>query len=111
MKRNDAKKRLVLIVLLLALPLLASVAEAAFPPPQGWYVEANGGYSLASSKSYGVPNILRTGFGWNVNLGYKVSTFFSAEAGYTHYFPTRLYNGPKLGQDNHFSYDLSIKGI
>lgn len=99
------------VVALLSLSLMASAANAAFPPPQGWYVEANGGYSSISSKSYGVPSIKRSGFGYNFNFGYKITTFFSAEAGYTHYFPTRLYNGPKVGQDTHYSYDLAIKGI
>ena len=84
-------------------------AQAAFPPPQGWYIEANAGESAISSKSYDAPNVRRTGFGYNFNLGYKLTTFFSAEAGYTHYFPTRIYNGPKIGEDTHYSYDLSVK--
>jgi hypothetical protein len=91
--------------------ILASSAFAAFPPPQGWYVEANSGYSSAGNKSYDVPNVRRTGSGWNFNLGYKLTPFFSAEAGYTHYFPTRLYNGSKIGEDSHYSYDLAGKAI
>ncbi len=98
----------VLRLFLLGLIFSAS-AQAAFPPPQGWYIEGNMGYSTVSSKSYDAPNVRRSGMGYNVNLGYKLTTFFSAEAGYTHYFPTRIYNGPKLGQDTHYSYDLSAK--
>lgn len=97
-----------LVGLLLSL-LVSPAAQAAFPPPQGWYVEGNGGYSTVSSKSYDAPNVRRSGSGWNLNFGYKLTTFFSAEAGYTHYFPTRIYNGPKLGQDTHYSYDLAAK--
>jgi len=89
--------------------VLTSTAQAAFPPPQGWYIEGNSGYSTVSSKSYGAPNIRRSGPGWNINLGYKLTNYFSAEGGYTHYFPTRIYNGPKLGQDTHYSYDLAAK--
>jgi hypothetical protein len=98
-----------LLCLLFGLIVLCQKAEAAFPPPQGWYIEGNTGYSTVSSKSYDAPNVRRSGVGWNINLGYKLTTFFSAEAGYTHYFPTRIYNGPKLGQDNHYAYDLSAK--
>ncbi|HVY53185.1 MAG TPA: outer membrane beta-barrel protein [Gammaproteobacteria bacterium] len=90
---------------------LTTLAFAAFPPPAGWYIEGNGGYSTVSSKSYGAPNVRRSGMGWNLNLGYKLTNFFAAEAGYTHYFPTRVYNGPKIGQDNHYSYDLAAKAM
>ena len=99
------------LALLSVLVSFTAAAEAAFPPPQGWYIEGNGGYSTVTSKSYNVPNARRSGTGWNINVGYKLTTFFSAEAGYTHYFPTRLYNGPKLGEDKHYSYDLSAKAI
>lgn len=88
--------------------LLTSSARAAFPPPQGWYIEGNAGLSN-TNKSYDAPNVRRSGMGYNVNLGYKLTTFFGGEIGYTHYFPTRIYNGPKLGQDVHYSYDASVK--
>lgn len=88
---------------------LITPAQADFPPPEGWYVEGNGGFSTISSKSYPAANVRRSGIGWNVNLGYKLTPYFSTEGGYTHYFPTRLYNGPKIGQDNHYSYDLALK--
>lgn len=101
-------RRFALLLSLLCL-IFSLAAQAAFPPPQGWYIEGNGGYSTVSSKSYDAPNVRRSGSGYNLNLGYKLTTFFSAEAGYTHYFPTRIYNGPKLGQDNHYSYDFSAK--
>src|SRR5689334_10069677 len=89
--------------------LFSEIAAAAFPPPQGWYIEGNTGLSTVTSKSYDAPNVRRSGFGYNFNLGYKLTTFFSAEAGYTHYFPTRIYNGPKIGEDTHYSYDLAAK--
>ncbi len=89
--------------------IVCTSAQAAFPPPQGWYIEANPGLSTVSSKSYDAPNVRRSGVGFNIDLGYKLTTFFSAEAGYTHYFPTRIYNGPKIGEDTHYSYDLAIK--
>lgn len=98
-----------LISTIVSLIVLMQTAQAAFPPPQGWYIEGNGGFSTVTSKSYNAPNVRRSGTGWNLNVGYKLTTFFSAEAGYTHYFPTRIYNGPKLGQDKHYSYDLSAK--
>lgn len=105
---NRSKKLLLLATLTIAAPL----AHAAFPPPQGWYIEGNGGYSYISSKTYNVSNVRRSGSGWNVDLGYKLTTFFALEGGYTHYFPTRLYNnGPKVGNDNHYSYDLAAKAI
>lgn len=94
---------------LLCFLLLSLSAQAAFPPPQGWYLEGNAGFSTVTSKSYNAPNVRRSGTGWNLNLGYKLTPFFSAEGGYTHYFPTRIYNGPKLGQDTHYSYDLAAK--
>ena len=31
------------------------------------------------------------------------------ESGYTHYFPSNISNGPKIGQDSHYSYHLSSK--
>lgn len=98
-----------LFICLLASLLFSQAVLAAFPPPQGWYIEGNAGLSTVSSKSYNAPNVRRSGMGYNINLGYKLTTFFSAEMGYTHYFPTRIYNGPKIGQDTHYSYDLSAK--
>lgn len=98
-----------LLICLLVSLLISQAALAAFPPPQGWYVEANAGYSTVTSKTYDAPNVRRSGSGYNIIGGYKLTNFFSAEAGYTHYFPTRIYNGPKLGQDTHYSYDLSAK--
>jgi len=89
--------------------LCCAAAYAAFPPPQGWYVEGNAGFSTVSSKSYSAPNIRRSGVGWNLNLGYKLTTYFSAEGGYTYYFPTRIYNGPKVGEDRHYAYDFAGK--
>lgn len=98
-----------LLFLFFSLFAYSYTAEAAFPPPQGWYIEGNAGFSTVSSKSYDAPNIRRSGVGWNINLGYKLTPYFSAEGGYTHYFPTRIYNGPKLGEDDHYSYDFAAK--
>ncbi len=98
-----------LLASLLLCLLCFQSARAAFPPPQGWYIEGNTGLSTVNSKSYDAPNVRRSGVGFNANLGYKLTTFFSGEIGYTHYFPTRIYNGPKLGQDNHYSYDAAVK--
>jgi hypothetical protein len=100
---------LALLIGLLISLLFSEIAFAAFPPPQGWYIEGNTGLSTVSSKSYNAPNVRRSGMGYNIIGGYKLTTFFSAEAGYTHYFPTRIYNGPKIGQDTHYSYDLAAK--
>lgn len=105
------KKRLLLTLSIIFSYLAVSSSFAAFPPPQGWYIEANGGYSSATNKSYDSSNIRRTGTGWNFNLGYKLTPFFSAEAGYTHYFPTRIYHDPKIEEDRHYSYDLAAKAI
>src|SRR3990167_308040 len=91
-----------------------SIAQAEIPLPYGWYVEGNAGQSQLSNKSYAdASSTKNTGFGWNVNAGYKFMTFFAMEMGYTNYYHTNIEapSGSTAGQDNHYSYQIDLKGI
>ena len=96
-----------LITYALAIPTFAEM-----PAPYGWYVEGNVGSTNVYNKSY--PGSASTsGWGADINLGYKFMPYFSMEAGYNRYATTTIKNsaGTKAGQDKHYSFDLTSKGI
>lgn len=76
----------------------------------GVYVEGNAGKSFAINKKY-PGRIFNSGFGWNVNAGYKFMEYLGVEAGYTRYADTRILNsaGTAAAADTHYSYDLVAK--
>lgn len=90
----------------------ANLASAAVPVPYGWYLEGNVGVSKEQNKKYPGPGTVKnTGFGWNVNAGYKFTPFVAAEIGYTHYADALIKNsaGTQAARDKHFSYDIAAK--
>jgi OOP family OmpA-OmpF porin len=92
------------------LPAVADVEGMSVP--EGWYIEANGGSSKLSGKSYpGSTN--KSGIGGNVNFGYKFIPYFAVEIGGSRYANTTIKNsaGVKIGTDYHYSYDLALRGI
>lgn len=88
-------------------------AVAAVAVPFGWYVEGNIGQSRTSGVTYASgSSVHNTGFGWNVNLGYKFMPYFAAEVGYTGYAQTTAKAlGLTIARDSHHSYDIAGKGI
>lgn len=107
-------KKIALITMMSAATLsLSTLAIAAAQIPMGWYLEGNIGGSKISDVSF-APNtsMSSTGFGWNVNGGYKFMPYFAAEIGYTSYaIGTINFNGTKVGKDQVYSYDLAGKAI
>jgi len=78
--------------------------------PNGWYLEGNVGSSKVSNLSYNDGN--SSGIGGNVNIGYKFVPYFAAEIGGTKYANNSIQlNGVKIGKDQHYSYDLALRGI
>jgi hypothetical protein len=95
-----------------ALFIFAASAMAAMSMPYGWYIEANGGSSHLTGKSY-PGSASSSGFGGNGNLGYKFLPYIAAEMGYTRYANTSIKNGAgtRVATDKHYSYDIAAKGI
>lgn len=81
--------------------------------PDGWYVEGNLGSSRANNVDYGSNTSANSsGFGWNVNGGYKFLPYFGAEAGYTQYAQNDVTSsGIKVANVSHYSYDLAGRAI
>jgi hypothetical protein len=77
----------------------------------GWYLEANGGSTKLSNKSYNA-STSTSGIGYNGNLGYKFMPYFGAEIGYTRYADTKIRNNNSttVAYDRHYSYDLAFRG-
>ncbi len=98
--------------------IAASLSTSVFadmPVPMGWYLEANGGTTSAQDKNYGSgTNVDRSGWGWNVNAGYKFMPYFATEIGFTRYAASKVKNSfldTQAAKDTHYSYDLTTKGI
>lgn len=90
-----------------ALPALADCMSV----PDGWYLEANAGSSKLSNLNSGY-SANTSGIGGNVNLGYKFVPYFAMEMGGFRYANSTLkLNGVKIGTDNHYSYDIALRGI
>jgi hypothetical protein len=103
-------KQLCVLACSTAALLIMKTANAAMPLPSGWYLEGNVGRSQQSDKSF-PGNVKNTGFGWNVDAGYKFTEYVSGEVGFTHYAQTRIRapNGSTVATDQVFSYDLAGK--
>lgn len=87
-------------------------AFAVMSVPYGWYLEASGGSTQLSNKSY-PGDSSASGIGGNANFGYKFMPYFATELGYSLYASTSIKNsaGTTAGNDRHYSYDLAFKGI
>jgi opacity protein-like surface antigen len=106
-------KRLLLAILSgVAALSTATPALAIMSAPMGWYLEGNGGTTKLSNKSYN-GSASSSGIGVNANLGYKFMPYFATEIGYTRYADTSIKdsNSTRAGNDKHYSYDLSFRGI
>lgn len=88
-------------------------AMAVAPLPMGWYVDANVGTAKVTNASYASgSSFSNSGVGWNLNVGYKFTPFFAAEAGYTNYAnSTSKVNGVKIATATYYTYDAAGKGI
>ncbi len=97
----------------LAAFFISTSAFAIMSVPYGWYVEANGGSSHLSKKSYSPGSSSSSGIGGNGNVGYKFMPYMGIEVGYTRYANTNIRNqqSTKAGQDKHYSYDIAVRGI
>jgi OmpA-OmpF porin, OOP family len=105
--------RLIKISVLAATMIMTPAVMAAMALPTGWYLEGNGGSSRISSVNYGSGlSNTSSGFGWNVNGGYKFMPYVAAEIGYTRYAQTKVRSaGTNVANDNHYSYYFAGKGI
>ena len=63
--------------------LLSTSVFAATIKPSGVYLEGNVGYAKVNEKVENADSDKNTGFGWNINGGYKINPNFAVEAGYT----------------------------
>ena len=93
---------------------ITASANAALALPTGWYIEGNAGTSKTSITVDGAPgaSVSNSGFGWNVNAGYKFMPFFAGEVGYTKYSTANInLSGTKIAKDSIYSYDIAAKGI
>lgn len=109
---RNTKKNLFVILGLAATCVMTS-AFAAVPVPNGWYLEGNlGSSSVHNGKYVNGGRTSGSGFGWNVNAGYRFMPFFGAEIGYTKYADTdgKIF-GQKVAKTNSYSYDIAGKGI
>ncbi|EKD71184.1 MAG: hypothetical protein ACD_46C00259G0003 [uncultured bacterium] len=104
-------------ILLAAIGGLAAVtfsvsSFAVMSVPYGWYLEATGGSTQLSNKTY-PGNSSSSGLGGSAAVGYKFMPYFTAELGYSLYANTSVKNGAgtTAGQDRHYSYDIAAKGI
>ena len=109
----QGKRLLLAIVSGVAALSIAAPALALMSAPMGWYLEANGGTTKLSNKSYGNGSSSTSGLGYNANLGYKFMPYFETEIGYTKYPDTKIrgHNSMSAGTDSHYSYDLAFRGI
>ncbi|MBA3661261.1 MAG: outer membrane beta-barrel protein [Gammaproteobacteria bacterium] len=93
--------------------LLSTPVSAMLSVPYGWYLELNGGSSHLSNKSNpeGTTST-QSGWGGNVNLGYKFMPFFAGELGVTRYTNTSIKaSDTEIAQDKNYSAALAGKGI
>src|SRR3990167_11104442 len=86
----------------IALPALATESQ-----PSGWYLEGNIGESRTNL--YTGNSITNSGFGWNMNGGYKFMPYIAAELGYTSYSTVSIKStensGSKIGENSAYAYD------
>ncbi len=96
-------------------PCGSSWFSSSCPMSAGWYVEGNIGQSKLQNVNFGTGTSIAssTGFGWNVDGGYKFMPYFGAEIGYTRYpnASIRDISGATIATDRHYAYDLAGKAI
>lgn len=100
--------------LLAAALLYSGQTFAMLSVPYGWYLELNGGGSKLSNKQNPAGTTAnQSGWGANINLGYKFMPFFAGELGVTRYANTTLKNSASttVANDKNYSFDLTAKGI
>src|SRR3990167_4657322 len=92
--------------------LFTALSSYAVPfSSSGWYMEAQGGNSSLSDKSY-PGSATSSGFGANFNFGYKFMTYMAGEVGFTQYKSTSIKSGnTTAGYDQHRAFDIAGKGI
>lgn len=105
-------KQLLLAIGGAVLLISAVPAFAVMSAPEGWYVEANGGSTYLTKKSY-PGSSSSSGIGGNVNAGYKFMPYLATEIGYSRYANTTVKDNTDTtaGTDMHYSYDIAFKGI
>ncbi|MEO8402146.1 MAG: outer membrane beta-barrel protein [Gammaproteobacteria bacterium] len=94
--------------------LSASVtAFAVAPLPSGWYLDANVGASRATNVSYATNSSKsNTGWGSNLNVGYKFMPFLGGEIGYTWYSQIKAKAfGTNVATANNSAFDVAAKAI
>jgi hypothetical protein len=93
----------------IAIGAVNGVLHAAKPLPSGWYIEGN----LGKSSTYKIlpGRVKDTGFGWNINGGYKFTQYVAVDVGVTHYAEARIQNsvGTNVSTDSRLSYDIAGK--
>lgn len=91
---------------------LSASAFAVSSAPYGWYLEANGGSTSITNKSY-PGSSSESGIGGSAALGYKFMPYVAGEMGYTRYANTSITaaNQTKAAYDRHYSYDVAVRGI
>ena len=107
---KDKKIIILAMVAIIAMSMTAA-GMAAIAVPTGLYVEGNGGTSKTSDVNPVGTSLDGTGFGWNVNLGFKFMPYFATEVGYTHYAKADITAGPTIATDTSYAYDFALKGL
>lgn len=108
---NNIKK----IFLILSSGIVFNVSSIclACAIPCGWYLDGNVGTARVSNSNYGVgSSVSNSGWGANVNLGYKFMPFFATEVGYTQYSnSTVTVAGTNVATIKNYAWDAALKGI
>lgn len=97
----------------LLLLVMMTSAIADLPPPRGWYVEGNVGYSNISDTSFGNNvKIDSSNWGFNINGGYKFIPYFAMELGFTRFGTSDInFNNVTVAKYTPDAWDLTTKAI
>lgn len=95
--------------------VMTTIALAALPYPRGWYIDGNVGESNVNNTSFGAGTSTTTknsGFGLNVNGGYKFLPYFALEVGYTRFSTFDItFNNATIAKEEPYDYDITTKII
>jgi len=107
------KTKIIIISAIGLLSLLSKLALADMPPPKGWYIEGSAGISNTTDSSFGNGTSLESsGYGLNLNVGYKFLPYFGLEMGYSRYSRNNInFQNTTVAKDDPTSYDITTKII
>ena len=101
-------RKIVIGSVALAFGFASMSAFAVSAKESGIYLEGNVGYAKVKESVTNASKDNNTGFGWNVNAGYKFMPYFAAEVGFLGY-PNENFGEAKGSQN--YAIDVAAKGI